>query len=56
MSQALNCLKNGKSPGEDGIQLELLKLGGDADLECLTYLCDLIWDEQVVPNDWVRQV
>ena len=29
VSQALNCLKNGKYPGEDGIQLELLELGGD---------------------------
>ena len=24
LSQALNCLKNGKSPGDDGIQLEHL--------------------------------
>ena len=39
VSQALNCLKNGKSPGEDGVQLELLKLGGDTVLECFTYLC-----------------
>ena len=52
VSQALNCLKNGKSP----VQLELLKLGGDTVLECFTYLCGLIWDEEVVPKEWVRQV
>ena len=56
VSQALNYLKNGTSPGEDGIQLELLKLGGDTVLDCFTYLCGLIWDEEVVPKDWVRQV
>ena len=39
VSQALNCLKNGKSPGEDGIQLELLKLGGDAVLEFFLLIC-----------------
>ena len=35
VSQALNCLENGKSPEGDGIQLELLKLGETLSLSVL---------------------
>ena len=50
VSQALNCLENGN------FSTRIFEVGGDTVLECFTYLCGLIWDEEMVPKDWVRQV
>ena len=53
---ALHSLKNGKAPGEDGIQGELLKLGGEVVVQSLTHLASLVWETEAVPADWLKQL
>ena len=49
-------LKNGKSPGSDGIISELLKNGGKIMRQCLLHLCNLAFRKAEVPMDWLRGV
>ena len=49
-------LKNGKSPGSDGIVSELLKNGGKVMKQCLLHLCNLAFRKAEVPMDWLRGV
>ena len=49
---AINQLKNGKSAGGDGIQLELLKYSEDSAVPHLTDLCNIVWQQERVPADW----
>ena len=48
---AIKQLKNGKSAGVDGIQLELLKYS-DSAVPHLTDLCNMVWQQERVPADW----
>ena len=49
-------MKNGQAPGADGISAELLKLGGDTVVRWLLYLATVVWKEERVPEDWVKQL
>lgn len=53
---AIKDLKNGKSPGIDGIPAELLKLGGDPFAVLFHKLCVKIWDTEEWPIDFCRSV
>ena len=48
--QALHRQKNGKSPGSDGIQAELLKISGTAVCQALFNICSKIWDSEIWPE------
>ena len=54
--KAIKKLKNGKSPGVDGITSEMLRYGGDCMVEWLTRVCRVCLDEGRVPDDWIRAV
>ena len=49
-------MKNGWAPGADGISAELLKLGGDTVVQWLLHLATAAWEEERVPEDWVKQL
>lgn len=51
---ALKNMKTGKSGGESEVTTELLKAGGTTVVECLTKLFNLIWREQILPEDWTK--
>ena len=53
---ALKLMKNGRAPGADGISAELLKLGGDTVVRWLLHLATVVWEEERVPEDWVKQL
>ena len=53
---ALKLMKNGRAPGADGISAELLKLGGDTVVQWLLHLATVVWEEERVPEDWVKQL
>ena len=42
----LRLLQKGKVPGEDGISVELLQLGGSAAVEAMKKLADQIWKQE----------
>ena len=50
--EAVNEMKSGKAPGQDGFPVECLKKGGMAVLEWLVRLLNLSFDMGVVPMDW----
>ena len=53
---ALQSMKNGRAPGGDEITSELLKLGGEAVVQCLAHLASMVWESETVPEDWLRQL
>ena len=54
--RALRLLRKGEVPGEDGISVELLQLGGSTVVEAMKKLADQIWKQVSVPTDWQKQL
>ena len=53
---AIQKLKSQKSPGEDGIPGELIQAGGQVLTKEIHYLCNRIWAEGSIPEEWTRSV
>ena len=53
---AMKKLKNGKSPGVDNIQAELLKESDEEGVEIIHRLCNKIWIRKEWPADWKKAV
>ena len=51
--EAINSLKNNKSPGSDDIPAELFKSGGEQLISYLHELILQIWDEETLPEEWL---
>ena len=49
---AIQQMSSGKSPGADSIPPEIYKHGGEQLLCRLTKLCERIWDQEAVPQDF----
>lgn len=45
-------LKNHKTPGEDGIQAEILKSLDEKAISSIHNLVELVWKEEKIPEDW----
>ena len=56
VQRALHRLKNGKSPGSDGIQAELLKIGGTAVCQALFDICSKFWDSEFWQELWTQSI
>ena len=56
MRTALKLMKNGRATGADGISAELLKLGGDTVVRWLLHLATVVWEEEKVPEDCMKQL
>ena len=54
--RVLRLLWKGKVPGEDGVSVELLLLGGSAVVEAMKKVADQIWKQESVPADWQKQL
>ena len=53
---ALNAISINKSPGEDGIPIELIKECGDEGVDIMLELCNKVWKTGNWPSDWKRSV
>ena len=49
-------LKNGKAAGCDNIPPETIKAGGEMSEEILLDLCNRIWSEEKVPEEWKKSL
>ena len=56
VEQAIKRLRNGKSPGIDNIQAELLKESETEGIKIIHRLCNKIWRSKEWPEDWKRAV
>ena len=54
--KAIKALKNNKAAGIDLIFAELLKYGGEEIVNRLTYMFNLIWEQEIVPDNWTKGV
>ena len=52
IKSAIKKLKNGKAAEGDNIPPEAIKVGGDTSEEVLLSLCNRIWDEEKIPEEW----
>jgi hypothetical protein len=53
---AVKALKNNKAPGKDEISAEVLKKGGDVIIDKLWELVRIIWEKEMMPNDWQEAI
>jgi len=53
---ALQKMKNGKAPGEDGILIESIKEGGDTLLQAISALFSKCLEESKIPDSWNNAV
>ena len=49
-------MKNGRAPGADDTSAELLKLGREKVVQWLLHLARVIWEEEKVPEDLLKQL
>ena len=52
IKNAIKKLKNGKVAGGDNIPPEAIKAGGNTSEEVLLNLCNRIWSEEKIPEEW----
>ena len=56
VKKAIRNLKNNKTAGTDGMQLELIKRGGNKLLNSMYELVRQIWDEERIPEEWKETI
>lgn len=49
-------LKLGKASGIDGITTEILRYGGDVTVEWMLQICNLVWKQGEVPDEWRKAI
>jgi hypothetical protein len=49
-------LKNGRAPGLCNTTAEFIKAGGDALMEWLTHIVNVVWVQEHLPDDWRRGI
>ncbi len=54
VAEAIGATKAGKAAGFDGVQVEVIKAGGDAMIASLTQLFNKAWASEELPDDWGR--
>lgn len=54
--KAIQCLKNNKAPGEDGISAETIKAGGETLAKAIHVLILEIWENEHIPDEWKESV
>lgn len=52
----IQSLKNNKAPGEDNINSELIKIGGDQLITQIHRLIQRIWTNEQIPKDWNLEI
>jgi hypothetical protein len=53
---AINSLNNRKAPGSDKILAELIKYGGEEMHKSTFKICQKIWEEERMPEDWKKAI
>lgn len=52
VKEIINKSRDGKAPGKDGINIELIKYGGNTLHKRIYYLIKKIWNEERMPEEW----
>ncbi|CAF1464287.1 unnamed protein product, partial [Rotaria sordida] len=56
VEEAINKLKSGKAPGNDGIAADLLKAGGKSMAKWLHEIIGEIWENEQMVEDWTTAI
>ncbi|KAI5729084.1 hypothetical protein M8J77_025142 [Diaphorina citri] len=54
VSKTIQEMKNNKAPGEDGINMEMIKAGGEPVATTIYQLIKQIWHEKKIPTEWTE--
>ena len=54
MKKAMRICVAGKAAGMDRIKNEFIRHGGDAMIDALECLFNLVWEQEVVPDEWLE--
>ncbi len=54
--EVIRKLKSGKTPGSDGITAEMLKYGGEIAVDWMMWICNLVWEQRKVSEDWRKAI
>ena len=56
VERAVKQLKKNKSPGADGVRAEMIKEGGETRTRKIHNMCEPIWTEAKIPDEWTKSV
>lgn len=56
LETAVKAMKTGKSTGEDGLPVEIIKAAGHTARKLLLDLCNTAFGKEIVPDDWQKGV
>ena len=56
VQRAIQQMKNGKSPGIDGLPVELFKSSGEDIIKWIHRLMTKAWNQQTIPAEWERAI
>ncbi|KAL1446641.1 hypothetical protein WDU94_003506 [Cyamophila willieti] len=56
VSKIIEEMKKNKAPGEDGINMEIIKAGGLEIANTIYELIKEIWNEKTIPNEWTEAI
>ncbi|KAI5739997.1 hypothetical protein M8J77_026070 [Diaphorina citri] len=54
VTKTIQEMKNNKAPGEDGINMEMIKAGGEPVATTIYQLIKQIWHEKKIPTEWTE--
>ena len=56
VEESLKSAKTGKTPGIDGITIEIIKAAGEAGVERLWRVCRTVWKDGIAPMEWRQSI
>ena len=56
VEEAIRTLKRNKSPGLDGITVEMIQADGEQLVRQIHQLCNKAWSESTIPEEWSKSI
>ena len=54
--RAIKCMRSGLAPSDDNLPAEIFKSTGMSGARWLSYVCNIAWKQEKIPNDWGKAI